>query len=183
MDEPMGGRRLAPWLAGAVGLVVVALVVVLATRPSAGERDQASPIVGRAVPELQGTTLDGEPFDVDRLRGKWVVVNFFASWCIPCKVEHPELVAFSEAHRARGDAEVVGVVFSDDGQAVRAFFEEQGGDWPVIDGGDGRVALAFGVTGVPESYLVSPQGQVVAQFTGVTQQALDETITRLGGPA
>src|SRR5690606_12069380 len=98
----------------------------------------------------------------DDHRGEWVVVNFFASWCGPCRQEHPELVAFSERHAARGDASVVSVAFSDAEDDARAFFEELGGDWPVLIEGTGRIGIDFGVTGVPETYLVAPDGTVVA---------------------
>jgi cytochrome c biogenesis protein CcmG/thiol:disulfide interchange protein DsbE len=107
-----------------------------------------------------------------------VVVNFFASWCVPCVREHPELVAFAAAHE--GDVQVVSVVFDDDPGAVEAFFAREGGDWPVVVGDTGRIALDFGVTGVPESYLVAPTGVVVAAFYGVTQRLLDEALAEFG---
>ena len=77
---------------------------------------------------------------------------------MPCIAEHPELVAFSRSHAAAGDAAVVSVVFDDTAANVEAFFEENGGDWPVIADDSGRVAVAYGVTGVPESYMVAPSG-------------------------
>ena len=170
--------HVARYVAIAVGVVVVALIVVLATRPT-GDQIEAK-IVGRAVPPLTGETLDGQTFDIDRYRGDWVVVNFFAEWCTECRVEHPELVEFSEAHQAADDGvHLVSVVYSDEPANVREFFEQQGGDWPVVIGETtGRIALDFGVSGVPESYVVAPDGTVVAKFTGVTQAGLDRVIER-----
>jgi cytochrome c biogenesis protein CcmG/thiol:disulfide interchange protein DsbE len=179
---PGGPRRghLARNVAIVVGVVLVGFIAVLATRPTNDERGPNANAVGRAVPPVVGTTLDGEAYDIDRLRGDWVVVNFFATWCTPCIVEHPELVRFSDAHAAAGDGvSIVSVAYDDDAAAIERFFAERGGDWPVLVGdGVGRIALDFGVTGVPESYLVAPNGQVVAKFTGVTAQALDEQIAR-----
>jgi cytochrome c biogenesis protein CcmG/thiol:disulfide interchange protein DsbE len=170
--------HVARYVAIAVGVVVVGLIVVLATRPS-GDQMEAK-IVGRAVPPLTGETLDGQTFDIDRYRGDWVVVNFFAEWCTECRVEHPELVEFSEAHQAADDGvHLVSVVYSDEPANVREFFQQQGGDWPVVIGETtGRIALDFGVSGVPESYVVAPDGTVVAKFTGVTQAGLDRVIAR-----
>lgn len=186
LDEPaVAGRRrhTARWVALGVGVGMVAFVVLLATRPSADERPIASELVGRPVPAVTGPTLDGATYDIDRARGRWVVVNFFATWCVPCQVEHPELVAFERAHAGRGDAEVVSVAFQDSPEDLRAFFDRNGGDWPVIVGDTGRLAIAFGVTGVPESYVVAPDGRVVAKFEGVTADGLEQVIAGFSSPA
>ena len=177
------GTHVLRYVAIAVGVVVVALIVVLATRPS-GDQIEAK-IVGRAVPPLTGETLDGETYDIDRYRGDWVVVNFFAEWCTPCRVEHPELVRFDTDHQAADDGvRLVSVVYSDETENVREFFAQEGGDWPVVIGETtGRIALDFGVSGVPESYVVAPDGTVVAKFTGVTQAGLDEVIARYDAPS
>lgn len=131
-------------------------------------------------------TIDGADFDIDAMRGKWVVVNFFATWCVPCVVEHPELVKFSEERAETGDAVVVSIAYEEEAQRLRDFFAEKGGDWPAIVGDDARTALEFGVTGVPESFLVDPSGRVVAHFTGVTADGLNKVIddyTRAAAPA
>ncbi|HET6772546.1 MAG TPA: TlpA disulfide reductase family protein [Acidimicrobiales bacterium] len=162
-----------------VAVLVVALVVVLATREPATERRTDSPLLGKVAPALVGETLDGGSFDIDDHRGQWVVVNFFATWCAPCREEHPELVAFDEAHRAAGDATVVSVVYDDRVDDVRDFFAERGGEWPVIVDG-GLAAVGYGVVGVPETYLVAPSGFVVQKYTGgVTQDAIQSDIDAL----
>jgi cytochrome c biogenesis protein CcmG/thiol:disulfide interchange protein DsbE len=174
------GSHAARWGALAVGLVLLALVVVLATSKSLDSRGISSELLGEPVPRVQGETLDGQTFDIDSYRGRWVVVNFFATWCTPCRIEHPELVAFEERHRASRDAQVVSVAFNNEADDIREFFEQNGGTWPVIPEDTDRVALEFGVTGVPESYVVDPNGIVVAKFEGVTADGLDEVI---GGTA
>jgi cytochrome c biogenesis protein CcmG/thiol:disulfide interchange protein DsbE len=175
-------RHPARWGALGVGVVLVALIAVLATSKSLDSRGISSELLGEPVPRVTGATLDGGTFDIDQHRGRWVVVNFFASWCGPCLQEHPELVRFTDEHRAVGDVEVVSVAFSDDAARLREFFDDNGGDWPVIPDDTNRVALEFGVTGVPESYVVDPNGIVVAKFEGVTSAGLDEVIRTAGGP-
>jgi cytochrome c biogenesis protein CcmG/thiol:disulfide interchange protein DsbE len=172
-------RRTALWTATAVAVVLALLVVVLATRDPATDRVVKSPLLGKQAPATAGTTIDGAAFDLADLEGQWVLVNFLASWCIPCQREHDDLKQFAEVHAATGDASVISVVFEDDVDNVLDFFEERGGDWPVVRDDDGALAVAWGVPKVPESYLVAPNGLVVLKITGeVTfagiQQRLDE---------
>lgn len=175
-EAPRGGRHMARNICIAVAIVLVAFIALLATRKSADPDASESKILGQAVPTVQGTTLDGAAYDIDTHRGSWVVVNFFAHWCPPCVAEQPELVRFAEEHKAAGDVQLVGVAFQDSDADVRAFFATNGGDWPVLVGDTTTIPLAFGVTKVPESYVISPDGQVVAKFEGVTQAKLDEVI-------
>jgi cytochrome c biogenesis protein CcmG, thiol:disulfide interchange protein DsbE len=103
-----------------------------------------------------------------------VVVNYFATWCPPCVLEHPELVKFAQTNP---EVAMVSVVFQDNVDGVRAFFKKRGGDWPVLD--SERAAVDFGVRGVPETYLISPAGQLIFQTNGgVTQKALEKAIER-----
>ena len=178
MNRP-GRRRRAVWIALPVALAAALLVAVLATRDSAFERNASSPILGGLAPPVVGVTAAGESFDLDDWRGRWVIVNFFQSTCVPCVMEHPELVAFDERHSAAGDARIVSVVFDDTVENVREFFAAHGGDWPVLVAGASEAAVAYGVTGVPESYLVAPSGAVVwKQLGGVTADGIDDVITR-----
>ncbi len=183
-QAPPAGPRARParWIAVSVGVVALGLVVLFATREPLGARFGQSPLVGQPAPELTGTTLTGAAaggtFDLADHRGRWVLVNFFATWCVPCRVEHPELVRFSEA--AGDGALVVSVVFDDEAEDVRRFFEERGGDWPVVDDPEARIALDYGVTGLPETFVVDPRGVVVHKFVGgVTVEGIVGAIQRI----
>ena len=175
VDEVGAQGHTARWTALAVGVAVLLLIGVFSVQQFGEETADANPIVGTAAPPVVGTTIDGEEFDLDLQRGEWVVVNFFATWCTPCVQEHPELVEFTTRHVDDG-VEVVSVAFDDSREEIVEFFERNGGDWPVIPSDTGRIALDYGVTGVPESYVVAPNGQVVAGFTGVTADELDAVI-------
>ena len=165
-------------------VVVGFIVVVLATREPAADRVVDSPLVGQQAPPVEGSTLDGGRYSLTSDRGRFTVVNFFATWCVPCQREHDDLAAFDERHRRIGDAGVVTVVFDDTTENVRQFFAERGGDWPVVIGDEGDIALDYSVAGVPESYLVGPDGRVLAKIIGgVTTEGLDELLVRVrGGP-
>jgi cytochrome c biogenesis protein CcmG, thiol:disulfide interchange protein DsbE len=183
--EPARPRRhpAGRWVAVAVGVVLIAFIAVLATRAPVTDR-VSSQRLGKPVPAVQGETLAGGTVDIDDFRGRWVVVNFVASWCIPCKQEHPELVRFSEDHARTGDAVVVAVAYNDDRESLRKFFDERGGDWPVIVGDTARIGLDFGVAKVPETFLVDPLGIVRWKIDGaVTADQLDSAIATASGTA
>jgi cytochrome c biogenesis protein CcmG/thiol:disulfide interchange protein DsbE len=180
----MGSSRTALISAAVVGVLVALLAAVLVTSDPSTDRVTQSPLLGQPAPAIVGPTLAGDDVDLADYRGRWVVVNFFATWCIPCEREHPELVAFDEAHSATGDAALVSVLFDDSEEAARAFFDRNGGDWPVVIDADGGVGVAYGVPQVPESFLVAPNGIVVQRLVGgVTAEGLDGLIDDLEAAA
>lgn len=153
-------RRTALIVSICVGTVVALLIVLLATSPSDPDRDVSSPVVGRPAPTIDATDTAGRPVAIDDYRGKWLLLNFFATWCGPCKVEQPELVALSSS------VPIVSVAFDDEPDAVTEFFRANGGSWPVVAEGNARIALDYGVVKLPESYLIDPAGRVVHKFDG-----------------
>jgi cytochrome c biogenesis protein CcmG/thiol:disulfide interchange protein DsbE len=157
--------------------VAVAFLVVLATRRSAEQSAADSPLLGLPAPEVIGKGLDGSTVRLSQLQGRYVLLNFFASWCGPCQAEHDDLLRFQETHQVTGDATVLAVLFNDTPKAARRFFEVHGGDWPVIANQDARVSLDFGVRGPPESFLISPEGIVLTRIVGeVDADRLDDLV-------
>ncbi len=176
----MGPARKA---ALAAGLVVVALLALFIYGvANVGNDDAAfgpSPLDGELAPAISGATLDGGRYSLDADRGRWVVVNFFATWCPPCITEHPELIKFSQRHAADGERAVVSVVFGGaaETEAARDFFDTNGGDWPVVMDPTGTLSVDYAVPRVPESILVSPTGLVLGKIRGgVTADELDAII-------
>lgn len=125
-------------------------------------------LVGQPVPETVLPMLTGTqagPGHVDLKTagvGKPMLINVFASWCTPCRAEHPKLMAL----KARGVA-VVGVAWKDDPAKTRAFLDELGNPYSmVLLDQDGRAGLDLGITGAPETFAVDAMGNVVAKFSG-----------------
>jgi cytochrome c biogenesis protein CcmG/thiol:disulfide interchange protein DsbE len=171
------GRHTARWIAGIALVVLAALLVLLATRPPAAATEVYTPLLGKPAPALSGTTLSGSRFQLTADRGRWVVVNFFASWCPPCQEEEPDLVAFAFQHRAPGDPVLIGVVYDDTTAAARGFEKSAGATWPTVVDPGGQIALRYGVRGPPETFLISPAGIVVAHLdSSVTAADLDQQI-------
>jgi cytochrome c biogenesis protein CcmG/thiol:disulfide interchange protein DsbE len=173
VDVPRRGRT-ALLISVVMALLLAAFVFVLATREPATNRRAESPVVGKVAPALSGETLDGDSFDVDDYPGRWVVVNFFATWCVPCRTEHPQLDAFDRAHRDLGDAVLVSVLYDDKADDAADYFASNGGEWPVVLDTNGGISVSYGVSGVPETYLIAPDGRVFVKLIGgVTAEGIE----------
>jgi cytochrome c biogenesis protein CcmG/thiol:disulfide interchange protein DsbE len=182
-------RHTARWAAIIIGVIVLLFIVLLATRKSADRESADSPLLGRPAPATSGPPISfsgpsqgasagpsATSVSLDGFRGKYVLVNFFASWCIPCQQEQPDLKAFNDRHTPIGDAAVLGIVYDDKPDAVRSFLESKGGGWPVID--SSRAKVDWGVRGVPESFLVDPEGNVLYHIVGGVKDSDIETLLR-----
>jgi cytochrome c biogenesis protein CcmG/thiol:disulfide interchange protein DsbE len=176
--------RVAPFVVLAVAVVLGGLFVVLLGADAAKNETADTPLLDAPAPAVTGELADGTTFDLSRRKGSWVVLNFFTSTCVPCRQEHPELVAFAGQQQALGvdGAELYTIVVDDDAEAVEAFFDAEGGGWPVVYDDDGRFAVGFGVAKVPETWIVDPNGvvrgrvisQVTAEFLSTQLQRLRE---------
>lgn len=172
-------RRTAVWIVVPIAVSMALFVLLLATREPGTDRDRESALEGELAPAIVASTTTGSPFDLDALRGRFVIVNFFSTTCIPCIVEHPELVEFHETHAPSGFAEVVSIAFDDGADNVREFFAENGGEWPVIVGDTGPFAVSYGVTAVPESIVVADTGEVIRKLIGgVSREGLESVIAQ-----
>lgn len=176
-------RRRSPVIAAAVGAVLVGLLVVLALADPGDSDTAESPLLGRPAPVVRSTTIDGAPFDLSRRKGSWVVLNFFNSTCVPCRAEHPYLVDFASAQSSSADpVELYTVVNDDSDDAVRAYFDQNGGTWPKLRDDNGSIAIAFGVAKVPETWIVDPNGFVRLRIAGkLTDGLLEDQLAMLRG--
>lgn len=165
-------------IAASVAILVTALIALLATRPDAAQRTPGSPLVGQLAPPVKGTAIDGRFVDLEHLRGRYVVLNFFATWCGPCRQEHPEMKAFSEKYAGPQDPTIVAVVYdSNDVTNARSFFAQYGGGWPVLGDDGSKTAVDYGVRGLPESFVIDPEGKIKARITGALTSSSLEALT------
>ncbi len=122
--------------------------------------------VGDAAPDASLPRLEGGGTgSLADYRGKWVLVNFWASWCEPCKAEAPDLEEFQRRHGG-DDFTVLGIDSRDLSGDGRDFVARYGLSYPQLRDGDGGAAHEYGTTGVPENFLVDPQGRVRLAFPG-----------------
>lgn len=165
--------RLIAFVPLAALLALVAVSVFLLTRE--GERNRFTEgMVGQQLPSYALSRLEGdEPLTNEERRGRAYVINMFASWCAPCRVEHPQLMTLQ-----RQGVDIVGIAYKDRPAASAAFLAELGN--PFADVGsdpEGRYGLEIGVTGVPETFVIGPDGTIRAAFRGpLTDEAVRDVI-------
>ncbi len=170
---PVTPRRPAPWTWVLVAGATVPLVVVLAVGLGRDPRVIPSPLVGRPGPAFSLTLFDGATVTNTTYQGRVVVLNFWASWCYPaCYEEAPELQRAWEDFQRRG-VTVVGINIQDREQAARQFVRDFGQTFPNGQDPSGKISIAYGVYGVPETYILDPQGRVVYKHVGaITAQII-----------
>src|SRR3712207_1091409 len=175
----------ARFLLPGVALLVIALLLgifvktVLAEGSARGLREGVWNGETPAAPALELARLDGEgEVSLASLRGKAVVVNFWASWCEPCKEESPRLEDAWQRYRDRGVV-VLGVDAHDFKGEARRFVERYELTYPIVHDGPGRSLGRFGVVGFPETLFIDREGRIVAWVQGpVSEEAIEENVAR-----
>lgn len=146
-------------------LIAAALIGVLFMGLGKNPAEIRSPLIGKAAPAFAlreaGTN---RTVDVTQFRGKPLVVNFWATWCMPCWDEHPVLVA--NARMLEGDVQFLGVVFQDKEEKILSFLQQRGSSYPTVVDEAGKTAIAYGVGGVPETFFIDANGVIQAKYSG-----------------
>jgi cytochrome c biogenesis protein CcmG/thiol:disulfide interchange protein DsbE len=158
-------------VAGLLALLVVGLVEKNPDAIAIGDRAKS--------PELTDLETESDA-SLETYRGNWVLVNFWSSWCDPCRVESPDLQAFQDSHADEGVI-VVGVNLEDTEDDARAFVEEFALTYPQLRAANNTDTMdAFGITARPENYLIDPGGDIAFIWRGpVTDKILRERVEPL----
>jgi cytochrome c biogenesis protein CcmG, thiol:disulfide interchange protein DsbE len=161
--SPVTRRRAL--LLGVVAVVVSAAAVVLSVGLRRDPSAVPSPLIGRTAPDFTLNQLDGKPFTLSTLRGQIVVVNFWASWCTECHTEQSTLNQTWQRFQDSGVV-VVGVNFEDTTDDAIDYVRTASVSYPVVEDSDSRTALAYGLRGVPETFVIDRTGRIVDRIIG-----------------
>jgi len=179
-------------IAGGLLLAVMGVYVLLAGSPSDGSGVGVADYRATAVresepaPHISLPDLDSdEPLAVRDFRGKIVVLNVWASWCLPCREEAPALQEAWETYRSRG-VQFLGADYQDDRDAARAFVREFGITYPSMFDPSGRLAAEYGFLGLPSTFVMDESQRIRFRFTGYLtaprlRRALDELLSEASG--
>jgi cytochrome c biogenesis protein CcmG, thiol:disulfide interchange protein DsbE len=141
----------------------------------------ASPLIGKPVPEFTLPALDGTSFEMSRYLGRPIILNVYASWCAPCRVEHPQLLQLSKDRRFV----VLGIAYKDDPARTASYIAELGNPYvqTALDR-QGSVGVQLGLAGVPETYVIGADGTVLTRHQGeVTAKIAGELANLAAGSA
>ncbi len=159
------------WKRLAVGLaLILPILALLAYGFTRDPREIPSPLIARPAAPFTLTLFDGRPVRVEDLRGKVVFLNFWASWCVPCRAEARTLEAAWQRYKD-GDVVFVGANVQDTEADARAFLAEFGVTYPNgIDPGS-RIAIEYGVYGIPETFFIDREGRITYKHIGALDGA------------
>ena len=158
--------------------VALATLLALALAPVSCGRAGEPGVVPEQVPDVILPALGGKQVHLRDFRGKILLVDFWATWCGPCKETIPDLVTLQERHRRDG-LEVIGISLDVQGEAaVAAFAKMYRMNYTVLLGDDRTVRAFGGIEGIPTSFVVDRRGRIVKRFVGVVDAATYEDVIR-----
>jgi len=158
MSAPASQPRTASvnWSVLIIGLLcIVGLMVVLASGFGSDPKMTSNALPGKAAPSFSLQTLEGDSLSLADLQGAPAVLNFWSTWCVPCKQEHPVLL---EAAKLYPEVKFYGIIYQDDAEPIRQYLKRNGAAYPHLIDPESRVAIDLGVSGVPETYFIDRKG-------------------------
>jgi len=158
----------------------IGTVVLLATCLLAGCNKPETPAIeGNPAPDFTLKDLAGKPVQLSSLKGKVVLVNFWATWCPPCREEVPSMVRLNQAMQGK-PFQMLAISIDEGGkEAVESFFRKGGVTLPALLDTDGKVAKRYGTTGVPETFVVDGKGVILKKVIGPMDWSAPEVIAAL----
>lgn len=166
--------RRPSWLRWLPLVAFIPFLALLAFGLTRDARIIVSPLPGEPAPDFALAQLDGDTVRLADLHGRVALVNFWASWCLPCRDEHAVLHRLHQSY-PRSEVALLGILYQDTPENGRRFMREFGGNWPSAADPGSRVAIDFGVYGVPESFFLARDGTIIRKHIGPLSWELVQT--------
>ena len=159
------------WRRWAIPLSGVPILALLAYGLTKDAHNIPSPLPGKAAPDFTLQTLDGDSLRLHDMAGQVVLVNFWASWCLACRVEHPVLLDAARRYGGQG-LRVIGVAYEDTRSDAKQWLAERGSAWPTVLDVGSHTAIQYGLFGVPETFFIGRDGRIVYKQLGPVDSAV-----------
>lgn len=177
------GQRIALWILAVTSFVTAILLLMWSGLPNRAEYSgfvidnvYVAPEVGQIAPPFQSELLSGSTIQLDDFHGEWVVINFWATWCVPCAVEMPELQVLHE----ESDIQILGINIGENRNTIQAWVNEFQLTFGIVLDPQQDIYQTYRVRGQPSTYIIRPDGIISHVFFGPTtasaiQAAIDNT--------
>ena len=177
----MNRARPNPWILAAGIVLFLPLLVLLGISFGRDPRAVPSMLEQQTAPNFTLVDLEGKNWSLNDLRGEPIVLNFWSTWCGPCKQEHQLLL---DAHARWPGVRFLGVIYEDVPSKAREYLARAGASYPHLVDPSGTTAIEYGVAGVPESFVIDREGKVIHKQVGPFDAASLENLVALleGGP-
>ena len=158
------------WMKWVLALALLLLIGLFWRGLQSNPRHIPSVLLGHPAAGFTAAALDdGREIKLDQYRGKVLLLNFWASWCIECAAEHATLLKLARDYQSNPDFAMLGVVYQDQPEDARAFLQKKGSAFPSVIDAKGQIGIDYGVYGVPETFLIDRQGKIICkQFGPIT---------------
>ena len=169
-----------PWVLGIGLALIVPVLVLFAVSFGNNPREVPSVLETKPAPGFTLVDLDGRTWSLEALRGKPVVLNFWSTWCLPCRQEHPLLQQAAALHT---DVQFLGVIYADEPDKCRRYLREHGTSYHHLVDAPGAASIDYGVAGVPETFFINGEGIITYKHAGpLDARTLAAALRDIRGP-
>jgi cytochrome c biogenesis protein CcmG/thiol:disulfide interchange protein DsbE len=171
-------NKYSKWIVWSIALIGAVAIFYIIGLPSTQPHLSASSTAKVEAPQFTLSDIEGRPISLSKYRGKVVILDFWAPWCPPCRREIPDFISLQNQYASKG-LQIIGIGL-DQPNNVASFVQQHGINYPVVVGDDAIANLYGGVSGIPTTFIIDRQGNIINKFEGFTNRTVfEEEIKKL----